>query len=94
MKYLSNSFCLKNYLSCFNSTIITEAKKTPSKKYQIQIEKVTPMHYESKVNVMPTEPISRKLRSSPVHETLSHAEQAIQRWKEKKLNESLSKLRA
>jgi len=53
-------------------------------------EKITTKRFNSKVNSTPTEPVTKKQHSSPVTKT-SNADLAIQRWKEKMMNQPQDK---
>jgi len=54
-------------------------------------EKITSRLFDSKVIKTSSEGVSQQLRSSSVSKTPSHADQAIQRWKEKMMNQSKGK---
>lgn len=64
---------------------INKLSQTPS-------EKVTTKLFDSKSSKTVNEPVTQKLRQSPTVETQSHADRAIQRWNEKLLKQSQSKL--
>jgi len=69
---------------------LTKTRKSPSRQSEKQTEKLAPRFVDS--NKTPTESsVNRKLRSSPISKTSSHADQAIQRWKEKLMTESQNK---
>ncbi|XP_001952027.2 inner nuclear membrane protein Man1 isoform X1 [Acyrthosiphon pisum] len=70
-----------------NSYLFTETRKFSNKLPEIQTEKKKPRLYDSNVSLTPREPIFRSPRSNPVTET-PYADQAIQRWKEKMMNQS------
>jgi len=70
--------------------IQSETKNSPIKKHEIQSEKINSRLFDSKVIKPSTEGINQQLRSSSVSKT-SHADQAIQRWKEKMMNQSRDK---
>lgn len=57
----------------------------------MQPEKKTPSLFNSSISISPREPVIRRPRSSPITET-PYADKAIQRWKEKMMNQSQSKL--
>jgi len=69
----------------------TETKNYQDKKREIPSEKITSRLFDSKVIKPLSEGVSQQLRSSSVSKTPSHADQAIQRWKEKMMNQSQSK---
>jgi len=71
---------------------LTETRKSPSRQYEKQTNKITPGYLDSKSNKTPTQSVNQKLRSSSISKTQSHADQAIQKWKEKLMNQSQSKL--
>jgi len=74
-----------------NSYLFTETKKFSNKIPEIQTEKKKSRLYDSSVSITPREPVFRSPRSNPVTET-PYADQAIQRWKEKMMNQSQNKI--
>ncbi|XP_050543880.1 inner nuclear membrane protein Man1 [Daktulosphaira vitifoliae] len=67
-----------------------DTKKIPSKTSNLQNNKKILGIFDTGVNISPREPVIRRPRSGPVTET-PHADQAIQRWKEKMMNQSYNK---
>lgn len=74
--------------------VIVETKKTPNRQPDLRKEETVPSSYiNSKPMKTLTESVTRKLRLSPsVTDTQTHADLAIQRWKEKIINQSKGKL--
>lgn len=69
-----------------------ETKKFPNKIPETQTDKKLSRIYDSNVkNILPREPVIRRPRSNPSTDT-PYADQAIQRWKDKMMNQSQSKL--
>lgn len=66
-----------------------ETKKFTNKLPKLQTEKKIPRVYDSNVSITQREPVFRSPRTNPVTET-PYADQAIQRWKEKMMNQSQS----
>lgn len=81
--------CYLSILTQFNNP--TETKNYPDKKRETPSEKPTSRLFDSKVIKPSSEGVSQQLRSSSVSKAPSHADQAIQRWKEKMMNQSQSK---
>jgi len=75
----------------FQFFVITETKVIPNQLLpEIQTENKIPKFYDSNVNITSREPVIRRPRSNPITET-PYADQAIQRWKDKMMNQSQSK---
>jgi len=70
----------------------TETRKSPSRQYEKQTNKITPGYLDSKSNNTPIQSVTKKLPSSSISKTQSHADQVIQKWKEKLRNQSQSEL--
>lgn len=70
----------------------TEPRKFSNKLPEVQTDKKTPRIFDTSLNnITPREPVIRRPRTNPVTET-PYADQAIQRWKDKMMNQSQSKL--
>jgi len=81
----------KNSYDHQNSYVSPETKNSPIKNREIQSEKINSRLFDTKVIKSSTEEVKQQLRSSSVSKTTSHADQAIQRWKEKMMNQSQNK---
>ncbi|XP_022171716.1 uncharacterized protein LOC111034687 isoform X2 [Myzus persicae] len=86
----SNETSLMNVSNWKNSYDHQNTYVSPVKKREIPSEKITSRN-NSKATITSTEGVSQQLRSSSVPKTLSHADQAILRWKEKMMNQSQEK---
>lgn len=82
------------YLPIFNCVIIffIDRLLLDTKQSEILKDQIITSFVESKVNKTPTISDIQKFRPSPVKDTQSHANQAIQRWKEKIIDQSHSPL--
>ncbi|XP_050421228.1 inner nuclear membrane protein Man1 [Adelges cooleyi] len=67
-----------------------DVKKVVSRPNEIKTDKKISGIFDTGVNITPREPVIRRPRSGPVTET-PHADQAIQRWKEKMMNQSYNR---
>lgn len=85
MFYFNRYFC---FLIRYNN--LTETKKSPNKLPELQTEKKLPKHFTSNLNITSRKPVIRSPRSNPVTET-PYADQTIQRWREKIMNQSIGK---
>ncbi|XP_015377448.1 PREDICTED: uncharacterized protein LOC107171710, partial [Diuraphis noxia] len=81
----------KNSYDHQSAYVSPETKNYSGKEQEIPTEKITSRLFDSKVIKTSTEGTSQQLRSSSVSKTQSHADQAIQRWKEKMMNQSQEK---
>ncbi|XP_025202028.1 uncharacterized protein LOC112599365 [Melanaphis sacchari] len=70
-----------------NLYVSPETKNSPVKKYEIQSDKITSKPFDSKA-IKRSTVVIEPIRLSSVSKTPSHADQAIQRWKEKMKNQS------